>query len=274
MSYKLKYIAWKQKYLNLKNLLNVQTGGSKSKDSNPYVVSFYPQKPGSKSKANSDDDDSDDSDENKPPCSDENKINPEQQKTDPGRGVLGDAMYYWIANTSINKPKDYVAENSWTYKEPEIETIQPEIVPYTEFNQENLQILYPHIRSHYDEGFDVGYIVGYECGCNQNTTPEKKIPPGNISEPEFLSGFYDGFKLAFYKGTNYYYTTWMQINNNNLYYKRDLVNHMNNLQNQEQDSETIAKKSDPNYDPIQEKLFNEYYVYLKKKLIGKTHWFL
>lgn len=265
MSYKLKYIAWKQKYLNLKNSLKIQSGG---KDPNPYVVKFYPNTDPNKPDTNSDDDD----DAKKTPCSDENKINPEIQKTDPGRGVLGDAMYYWIENTRINKPKNYVPR-TWTYVEPEIKTIQPEVVPYTEFNQEILQILYPHIRSEYDEGFDVGYIVGYECGCNQNKTPEKKIPPGNISHPEFLSGFYDGFDLAFYKGTNYYYTTWLQINNNNIYYKRDLINYVANPE--EYDDKNInVDKSDPNYDPIQERLFNEYYVYLKKKIIGKTHWFL
>jgi hypothetical protein len=176
-------------------------------------------------------------------------------------------MYYWIANTKINKPKDFVT--TWTYKEPEIETIQPEIIPYTEFNQEILKLLYSHNRSEYDEGFDVGYIVGYECGCNQNTTPEKKIPPGNISDPDFLNGFYDGFNLAFYKGTNYYYTTWIQINNNNLYYKRNLIN---NLSNPPEDNN--IDKTDPNYDIIQEKQFNNYYVFLKKKIIGKTHFFI
>jgi hypothetical protein len=263
MTYKLKYIAWKQKYLNLKNSLNIQSGG---KDSNPYIVGFYPPK-NENNKTESDDEETDDN--KKTPCSDENKINPEIQKTEPGRGVLGDAMYYWIANTKINKPKDFVS--TWTYQEPEIETIQPEIVPYTEFNQEIIQLLYSHIRSEYDEGFDIGYIVGYECGCNQNKTPEKKIPPGNISDPEFLSGFYDGFDLAFYKGTNYYYTTWLQINNNNVYYKRDLINYVSNPP---EDNNIYVDKTDPNYDLIQERQFNEYYVYLKKKIIGKTHWFL
>jgi hypothetical protein len=265
MTYKLKYIAWKQKYLNLKNLSNIQSGAG---DTNPYIVSFYPPKNDNKTNSESDDDNESDN-KNKTPCSDEPKINPEIQKTEPGRGLLGDAMYYWIANTKINKPKDFVA--TWTYKEPEIETIQPEIVPYTEFNQEILQLLYSHIRSEYDEGFDIGYIVGYECGCNQNNTPEKKIPPGNISDPDFLNGFYDGFDLAFYKGTKYYYTTWLQINNNNVFYKRNLIS---NLSNPPEDKNIYVDKTDPNYDVIQERQFNEYYVYLKKKIIGKTHWFI
>jgi hypothetical protein len=153
----------------------------------------------------------------------------------------------------------------------DIETIQPEIVPYTEFNQDNLKILYNHSKSEYEEGIDVGYVVGYECGCNQNKTPEKKIPPGNITDPDFLNGFYDGFDLGYYKGTKYYYTVWIQINNNNIHYKRELINYVSNQSN---NTDQTVDKSDPNYDPIQEKSFNQYYVYLKKKLMGKTHWFI
>jgi hypothetical protein len=240
MSYKLKYIAWKQKYLNKKK--------------------------------SDDDDDSDkekEKDTDTTTCSEKNKKNPEEQKTEPGRGVLGDAMYYWIANTKINKPKNYVQK--WTYKDPEVQTIQPELVPYTEFNQETLQILYPHLRPDYDEGFDVGYIVGYECGCNNDKTDEKRNPPGNISNPDFLKGFFDGFNLGFYKGGKYYYTTLIQINNNNIEFKRSLINYVSNPEDNPEDN---IKRSDPNYDPIEERQFNEYYVYLKKKLLGKTHWFI
>lgn len=257
MNYRLKYLSWKQKYLNLKILLNLsneypeQFGG----DSNPFLIQFFPKNNENKANSSSDSD---------------NAENPERQKTDPGRGVVGDAMYYWIANTSIDKSKDKMQKNKWTYVEPETQNIKPDPVPYTEFNQENLQILYPHIRSEYDEGFDIGYIVGYECGCNQDKNPEKKMPPGNISNNNFLSGFYDGFDLAFYKGTKYYYSTWMQINNNNVYYKKALVDHVSNGESEKK----RINRSDPNYDPIEEQQFNEYYIYLKKKLVGKKHWFV
>jgi len=158
----------------------------------------------------------------------------------------------------------------WTYKETETQNIEPEIVPYTDFNQETISIIYNHSRSEYEEGFDIGYVIGYECGCNQNKSPEKKEPPGNILIPDFLNGFYDGWNLGFYKGTKYYYTTWIQINNNNIFYKKNLTNYIA-TSGKETNNEN---KTDPNYDPIEEKSFNEYYVYLKKKLMGKKHSFI
>jgi hypothetical protein len=267
MSYKSKYIHYKLKYLNLKNSFNSQTGGAGNN---------YESSQGSDSDSFAEyeiDKDALSSEE----CSTEQKKRKEinNRKTEPGRGILGDAIYYWVVNTGINKDDpSSTKKKTWEYKEPEIQNIEPEVVPYTEFDQQTISIIYNHSKSEYEEGFDIGYIIGYECGCNQNKNPEKKQAPGNISVPEFLTGFYDGWKLGFYKGTKYYYTTWIQINNNNAVYKKNLINYVVTGGQDNERENYLKDKSDPNYDPIEEKCFNEYYVYLKKKLIGKTHWFL
>jgi len=215
MSYKSKYIHYKLKYLNLKNSFYtlIQDGGA----DNDYNSS---QGSDSDSSAQS----------NKNTSSSESNLEKKEivsHKTEPGRGILGDALYYWVVNTGINKESEKEEKtNAWTYKETETQNIEPEIVPYTDFNQETISIIYNHSRSEYEEGFDIGYVIGYECGCNQNKSPEKKEPPGNILIPDFLNGFYDGWNLGFYKGTKYYYTTWIQINNNNIFYKKNLTNYI------------------------------------------------
>lgn len=272
MSYKSKYIRYKLKYLNFKNSLLIQTGGAKN-NKNKYEST---EESNSDSNSESFAEYGIDSDALSSECSAERKKREEfeKHKTDPGRGLFGDALYYWVANTGIDKRVE--KNTSWKYKEPEVENIDPEIVPYTVFDQETISKLYNHSRSEYEEGFDIGYIVGYECGCNQNKSPEKKEAPGDISVPEFLDGYYDGWKLGFYKGTKYYYTTWIQINNNNTVYKKNLINYVatGQEQNDYDDNDLIKDKSDPNYDQIEERSYNDYYVYLKKKLIGKTHWFI
>ena len=261
MSYYTKYISWKLKYLNLKNqnLTFNQFGGldSTKSESNNSESKSESNSESNNSESNSQTDDETNTDD------ENNKINLEQ-KTDPGRGILGDLMYYFVANTGLdgNVPD---SNKSWTYKEPKIESTKPEIVPYTDFNQQLLEVLYNHSRSEYEEGFDIGYIVGYECGCNQDTSADKKNTPGNISNPDFLEGFYNGYNLAYQKGTKYYYTTWIQINNNNNVYKKNLINYVTKEKNI--DDENYVDKTNPNYNPIDEKLFNEYYVYLKKKIM-------
>jgi hypothetical protein len=263
MSYKSKYLHYKLKYLNLKNSFNNQSGGAENKYESSQSDSDSFAEYGIDKDAFSSE------------CSTENKKRKElgKHKTDPGRGLLGDALYYWVVNTGINKDDPSSKKIEWKYEEPAIENVEPEVVQYTEFDEKIISKLYNHSRSEYEEGFDIGYIVGYECGCNQNRSPEKKEPPGNISVPEFLSGFYDGWNLGFYKGTKYYYTTWIQINNNNTAYKTSLINHVKSGKQEENDNYLIDK-TDPNYDQIEERSFNEYYVFLKKKIMGKTHWFL
>jgi hypothetical protein len=261
MSYKSKYLHYKLKYLNLKNPNNIQTGGTDNKyDSSQSESDSFAEYEIDKDALSSE-------------SSTENKKRKEfeKHKTDPGRGLLGDALYYWVVNTGINKDDPSSKKKTWKYEEPVIEDIEPEVVQYTEFDEKTLSILYNHSRSEYDEGFDIGYIVGYECGCNQNKNPDKKEPPGNISVPEFLSGFYDGWKLGFYKGTKYYYTTWIQINNNNYAYKKSLINYVVSGQQNTNDN-YLEDKTDPNYDEIEERSFNDYYVFLKKKIMGKTHY--
>ena len=272
MSYKSKYIRYKLKYLNLKNSLTIQTGGATKK--NNKTENKYDSSDGSDSDSFAEYEI--DKDALSSECSEEKKkrLEANKHKTEPGRGLFGDALYYWVVNTGINKNDPSSTKKSWTYKEPERENIQPEIVPYTEFDQDTISKIYNHSRSEYEEGFDIGYIVGYECGCNQNKSPEKKEAPGNISVPEFLTGYNDGWKLGFYKGTKYYYTTWIQINNNNSYYKKNLINYVASGAQDNDDEHYLKDKTDPNYDEIEEKSYNEYYIYLKKKLIGKTHWFL
>lgn len=242
-NYKNKYIYWKTKYLNLKT----QTESHKYK---------HEQIAGWSSWFNFSD-----TSNNIETNSELENLNFEQ-KTEPGRGILGDALYYFVANTGIDGKLPDPAK-SWTYKEPQIESINPDIVPYTDINQALVEKLYNHSRSEYEEGFDIGYIVGYECGCNQNTTPDKQIPPGNINNPDFVKGFIEGFGLGFQKGTKYYYTTWIQINNNNIMFKKKLIDHVAN---------SLPQQPDSNYDPIEEKSYDDYYVYLQKKIIGKKHY--
>jgi hypothetical protein len=270
--YKNKYIHWKAKYLNLKNKLQTNTpiqihtqiGGwstwFKSSDTSNN------QDTSQQTNTNSDSDvDSDDNTQQT------QEISNQDHKTEPGRGILGDALYYFVANTGIDGKKQ-APNTAWTYKEPQIQSIKPDLVTYTDINQELLEKLYNHSRSEYEEGFDIGYIVGYECGCNQETSPEKKNPPGNIDNPQFVKGFIEGFGLAFQKGTRYYYTTWIQINNNNNIYKKKLIDFVTNG-SVVQDEDIYINKSDPNYDPIEEKSYDDYYVYLKKKIMGKKHSF-
>ncbi len=282
MSYKSKYIHYKVKYLNLKNYFTYQTqmGGAEEEKTEKSQETATSQEITTSQGSNSNSDSFAEYEIDKDALSSErNKKEQEElekHKTDPGRGLIGDALYYWVVNTGIDKRLEKEEKsNKWKYQEPEIEVVQPDIVPYTEFDQETISKIYNHSRSEYDEGFDIGYIVGYECGCNQNKNPEKKEAPGNISVPEFLNGYNDGWNLGFYKGTKYYYTTWIQVNNNNINYKKNLLNYVATGQDKEiNDDNYLKDKSDPNYDEIEERSYNEYYVYLKKKLIGKTHWFL
>ena len=221
MDYKIKYLKYKQKYFELKNnkKININTYNFLNGGNTDIKVEETKVNTDSKveeTKVNTDDNTiSDDSIklDAKKKEEEQEKFNKEinRPKVDQGRGLIGDIINCNKKNHFFN---NLFKPSPWDYVEPDTKEIIPEKIPYTEFNQELINKIYLH-KNQFEEGFNIGYIIGYECGINLDYTPEKTEVPGNISNDEFINGFINGWNLAFAKGKKYYYTKYLQLNNNN-----------------------------------------------------------
>jgi hypothetical protein len=284
MNYKYQYLKYKNKYIQLKtnknnliggNLINNQTNKSTAQPEQPEQTEKPAQQvqknipaqsaqPAQPTKSSQFDSDSD-SEINIPKKTiDEQQAHDaeiQRPKVDQGKGIIGDL----ITNKQTSFFQKLFKPSSWDYVEPTDTKIIPEKIEYTDFNQELIDKIYMH-KNIYKEGYDIGYIIGYECGVNLDYASNRKDVPGNISDPEFIAGFMYGWKNAFSKGKKYYYTTYIQLNSNNNDFQEYKLEYLKLNQNIED-----KLKSNPNYDEIESKNYDTYYVKLKKILLGKPY---
>ena len=228
MDYKIKYLKYKQKYFQLKNYkkININTynflnGGNTDIKVDEIKLNTDIKVDEIKSDNNTISDTNTDNTISDDKTVSDNKIKEEEQerfnkeinrpKVDQGRGLIGDIINCNKKNHFFN---NLFKPSPWDYVELDTKQVIPDKIPYTEFNQEIINKIYLH-KNPYEEGFNIGYIIGYECGINLDYTPEKTEVPGNISNNEFINGFINGWDLAFAKGKKYYYTKYLQLNNNN-----------------------------------------------------------
>ena len=280
MDYKQKYLKYKKKYIDLKLYKQQnQQGGfkmpkismpkmpkismpsmpkifkqSQPQPTQPQPIQSQPTQPQPTQSLIDSDSDSDIPIKKQIDPIEQQKIDDEinRPKVPQGKGFIGEMISKFMTPKIDTKPID--TNISWVYNETKEPSIIPQLIPYTIFNQENIDKIYQHKRNPFDEGYDIGYIIGYECGINLDYTPSKRDIPGNISNINVINGFILGWKKGFGQGKKYYYNYYMQLNTNNENMKQYILSKSNPLINSNQ-----VQINDNNYD--------EYYFSLITKLL-------
>mgnify|MGYP000980838070 CR=1 FL=1 len=234
-NFKQKYLKYKLKYINLKNNQNInifnQFGGNNDTDASSPGDILKEQQANQARELN-------DAELNKP-------------KVNQGKGILGTLFNSFLTPVIPTEKQILEEKQSWAYVEPKEPPIEPIKISYTEITQNIINKIYKHKRHPFDEGYELGFLVGYETGVNLDYTPNRKDIPGKISNVDFLNGFILGWSNGFSHGKKYYYTTYIQLNTNNQNFLKYKLYKQNNVE---------VKNNNINN-------FNEYYIYIKKKLL-------